>query len=810
MVATESAVLVDPRECASLLSATGAHTVCVDIFDTLVFRSVHPDDTKRLASCLLARTYGVPHLADLFHRLRTAAERNLCISAESKHGELEFSFAALPAEMHRYVARIAPGCRDDLARFDREMREIEMAVERKVLRRDEQVCNAIEAAKADGRRVVGVSDFYLPSDMLSELLGELGVLPLLDQLYVSCDHMKTKRSGRLYEHVLADLAVDPGRSLMIGDNPTSDGKNAQEKGMSALVLDRTQRTADYGALRNGLGTAREGRERFARFCRDTLDGTTPGGIFEELALTLLLFIRRLDAAVRWRNLNRIFFLSREGQFLKLLWEAYQELTPGLCERSLASGYLLVSRRSTFPGTLAPLAEEGFETLFRQYRNLSPGMFLSSLAIDDPKADALCQTLGFDRDALIEDFPASPALASLLASPDFATIYEETRLRQRRLLNGYLEQECGNVATIGVVDVGWKGTIQDHLRLNLPHQQNLIGFYCGLTGPGMSLPGNEKIPLLFSYAGEFARTAATFGKVRQLFEANLLADHGSVRGYAEVDGRIEPLLEAQADEAEMYARYAQPVQRRLLALVKALAADPCFIAMPDAELELLAEEAHMRIVDMPSSGEVAWHSAQRFFENFGKMEVRSLVEAPTTGRLQLVRSFFQDQQKFEADAGEWVAADLHRHGLGALAKFRARRERQRRGTDLQRVKQTNVLLSAKVDEFTRGMDRMTSILLNHESALRAQARMIEDRWNVMQNMEQMIRDRDEAIKADGILLEQRWAIMQENGYVIAERNQIILQNAVILAEMKEKLSDAQTKIEKLEKIITSLPDKCIKI
>jgi HAD-hyrolase-like len=788
--------VVSPGELSRHLRETEARTLCVDIFDTLVYRTIHPDDTKRLASALLAKLYGAPNLADLFHRLRTVAERTLCVAAEATHGELEFSFTQLPAAMHRYAARAVPRCRDDLAAFERNMQTIELAVEGDVLRRDDEVCGAIEAARAEGRTVVGISDFYLPVETLSALLAKLGVLPLLDRLYVSCDHMKTKRSGRLYEHVIADLGLDPAKTVMVGDNPISDGQNAREKGLSALVIDRSQRTAHYAGLREELGTARDGRARFAALCRGTLEGTPPGGVFEELALSLFLFTRRLDAAVRSQGLTRLHFLSREGQFLLKLWEAYQELTPGLRDRPVRAGYLYVSRRSTFPGTLSPLMAESFETLFRQYRSLSPGMFLASLGVDDARAAALCGRLGLDRDTLIEDFPASPALATLLASPEFTAVYDAVRERQAHLLRGYLEQEFGEDETIAVVDVGWKGTIQDHLRLSLSPRRRLIGFYCGLTGHGMALPGNEKRPLLFSFAGELARAAATFGQVRQLFEANLLADHGSVRGYAEEGGRFVPVLETQPEEAEMYARHAAPLQQRLLAVFRALAADPSFIAMPDAELEALAEAAHMRIIDTPTRAEVAWHGAQRFYENFGKMEVRSLVETPATARAQMLKAFFLDRQRFEAEAGEWPAIHLHRHGFPALARFRARQAQRRRAGKAERLEGINALLSAKVDEYALGMDRMSSILLNHESALRSQARMIEERWAVMQNMEKMIQERDEAIKAQGSLLEQRWTIMENNGLEIAEKNNVILENAKIIAELKSKIEQLQDQIMKL--------------
>ena len=99
-------------------------------------------------------------------------------------------------------------------------------------------------------------------------------------------------------------------------------------------------------------------------------------LFPELATSLFYWVERLHRTLVEQGVEQVFFLSREGQPLMRMFEAYRQKAGG----RIALRYLEVSRRSTLLPSLAPLAEEGFETLFRQYRRMSLLEFLSSLGL----------------------------------------------------------------------------------------------------------------------------------------------------------------------------------------------------------------------------------------------------------------------------------------------------------------------------------------------------------------------------------------------------------------------------------------------
>jgi FMN phosphatase YigB (HAD superfamily) len=781
-------MLVKSTEVGSLALQIGRPIVCVDIFDTLVTRTIHPEDVKRVWAERLGMLHGAHELGGLLYRLRSGAERALCLASSERYDELEFNYHDFKLFFHRYAASTLPGCDPDALRFGRLMEDLEISVETQVLRRDDKVCEAIEELRANGKRIIGISDFYLPGSMLSLLLSKLGVRDLLDSLFVSCDHMLTKRSGRLYGFVSHSLGEPASNMIMIGDNPHSDGTSAEAKGLAPLVIDRTAQVKTYATLHSEHGTRAAAEREFECLRLEKLNGTDPGQPFEEFALTLLLFTRRLHREVLKYGFKDLHFLSREGKFLKAAFDVFQQKIHDDPSYNLTTHYVYLSRRSTLPGILLPLQQESFGTLFRQYRQLSPLMFLRTIGFEEDAAKGLCGELGIDPEVIEDDFPGSAVFARIRYDPRFGEAYERLRTVLRPLLHRYLGQAFYSDGPIAVVDVGWKGTIQDHLRCAIEPQREIVGFYCGLTEPGMLAVGNRKVPLLFSYWRDLAAARTTFGAVRQLFEALLIADHGSVSGYSERLGRVEPLLDTKLEEQEMFAIHAGPIQRRLLALIERLAASSIVTSLSDAELEAWAEDAHMRIVERPTDGEVTWYRSQQFYENFGRIETRSLTDAGKGKRLSTLWRYVRDKPSFEAQSEEWLAAKMSLDGVPLVNALRAHANRRERASNERRLRRQNQELSAKLHEYAVGMERMTTLLLGHENTLRNQTKMIEDRWAIMQNMDTMISERDKSIDAQARMLEMRQVIVQDLEAALSERDALVAGQASALSDLRVRLAE----------------------
>ncbi len=245
--------------------------------------------------------------------------------------------------------------------------------------------------------------------------------------------------------------------------------------------------------------------------------------FADLAFSLYVFIARLHGAVAAAGVEDLFFLSREGFDLKAMFEHYDAARPGGA-LSLRCHYLEASRKSTFLPSLGPIDGETFEVLFRQYRRMSVADFLKSLALEEhqdeiTKGYAFASELG----VVLDDQPTARPFEQLIASPSFRAVYERERGEAQRSAGGVrrvVHRRLG-AEHAHLVDVGWKGSIQDNLfRCGSDvacggEEARIRGYMIGLIAPGAMSERNEKTGLLFSNQGGLSRGFQTFNENRSL-------------------------------------------------------------------------------------------------------------------------------------------------------------------------------------------------------------------------------------------------------------------------------------------------------
>lgn len=391
-------------------------------------------------------------------------------------------------------------------------------------------------------------------------------------------------------------------------------------------------------------------------------------LFPELATTLLYFIARLHDALIEQGVRQVYFLSREGQPLKRMFDLYQNRVSG----DITSHYLEVSRRSTLLPSLEPLVEEGFETLFRQYRCISLFEFLSSLGLE-AQVRSIALELGLREGAEVtreEDFPTSQTFSALKALPLFQDLYESERLARRRAFITYLEELSGGTlpARLYIVDVGWKGTIQDNLFALLCRKGDtrvhaVTGYYIGLVAAGAASPNNDKYGLLFSSVGTTSPKFRVFNENRALFEVVLAADHGSIVTYkATSDGRAKA-IRGEFEEGQMLAREVLPVQRQLFEDFGLILERIPFSGKGHALSFVEVVRAHARMVFNPTPCERTWFSSVFHIENYGVFE-RSRFASPESRPRLIQRLRFLMQVLCRRDVGAlgfWPWSTLHERG-----------------------------------------------------------------------------------------------------------------------------------------------------
>ena len=644
--------------------------VLIDYFDTLVTRTIHRRQVKVVAARHLADRWDLGPPERLLAARRTAedvvARRWRDAGLDPEH-RIEETMAEVWAQLPAITGGTQPmRCEDLVATAV----EIELAVERLAQVVDQDVVAAIEAAR---RPVVLVSDFYLGPELFARMLAGHGLTGLVRQLVVSCDGRLSKASGRLYAEVLASLqrdglAAGPDRVLMIGDHPVSDGENARRHGIATVLIERPPETRRPGLSGRRPAPIARRRATTAALYRH---GEEP---FVELAATLYLFTSRLHAEARRRRLDPLLFLAREGRFMRTLFQRYQEISPAAAGCPIPHHYLVVSRRSTVLPGMKSLDQETFGQILDRYPRISMRRLVRSIGLDDGLAVQVAADLGVS--------PEGPApLDGLRGHAGFRDAYERARAEQSALLRRYVAEVTGTEdGPLHLVDVGWKGTMQDHLRLALGSGRQISGWYLGIVASAPLVQGEHKHGLVFDSRSPRTPAFRTLRHFKTLYELLLQAGHGSAAGYRlSADGsRVEPLLDEQADEAESFARYLAPLQDGVLAAFEELCRADGLAASPLLPGPEEAADQHARMLYYPRRREIALVGALRHYENFGLMELVS-VERPRARGAALWRGRLRAAGNPRRLLGSgWPPLELRALGLDrlvpVLGAYRQIRER----------------------------------------------------------------------------------------------------------------------------------------
>jgi hypothetical protein len=300
-------------------------------------------------------------------------------------------------------------------------------------------------------------------------------------------------------------------------------------------------------------------------------------------------------------IERAYFLARDGHLLLRLYERLA----GLHRRTPAPArYLHVSRRATFLPSLTGLGPRELGWVLAQPRVRGLGGVLRSCTLDDEEVVAAARRAGVDDLAApVEDVARDPRVARLVADAPFQALVASRAAAARALLLAYLAQEglAGGV-TAALVDVGWRGTIQDNLARAFAHTSSpplLRGLYLGLfvDAPGPFDTAPHKRGTVYDGARHRGLRGRAPLHFVHLFEQIGRPDEGMTVGYAARDGRVVPILKVdgadRAAEARAYPLIAR-LQAGVLAAADAWAARP----RPDAD----TRTPLLRLIFTPNAAE----------------------------------------------------------------------------------------------------------------------------------------------------------------------------------------------------------------
>ena len=473
------------RDC--MVEMSKYKVISFDVFDTLLLRDLylHQD----------VFTYNTPDIIRLVgdnkfdHKTaRISAEKAARLS--NPEGEV-----TMDAIYGQYL--LATGLPADLVQ---KIQEMEVETEARLFKPRLAVLELFNYAKSISRKVVIISDFYINTDFVRQVLVCSGFDLSGVSLYVSCEHNLTKKDGALYDLVTSDLGVNPNEVLHVGDNYHVDMTNATKNGFDAIHIPSTRVALEIAPpllqyLKLDDKTNLVGRRSVER---SVLLGILQNGIFDDpfdvdlktvfgndferfgytvLGPLLVSFTTWLRKHARAKKLESILFLARDGWVLEQAFQAINEVES--VKLDVKACYLPASRRM-MDIIAYDVDFDNISRLATARYSTNPLREYLKVRFDIDPAEVSAPELSKAGFFSIEDLITLPQdkirVLKLLQAISPKVIARSRHFRD--LFNEYLAEIVIDTGSrIGVVDIGYFGSMQKTINRVIGSSENPIeGFY----------------------------------------------------------------------------------------------------------------------------------------------------------------------------------------------------------------------------------------------------------------------------------------------------------------------------------------------
>lgn len=519
-----------------------------DVYDTLLTRRVAvPADLFQLLGEQLRTMSLIPDGPGEFATQRARAE--VAARQTAPAGEVRLS---------EIYAKLAEACGWNAAQTQQAL-ELELRVESDNTQAVPAMAETVQRARANGFRVMFLSDMYLPAPFIAELLRREGFLIEGDEPIVSSEQRLAKHDGRMFQ-MIWEKHPEIKEWQHTGDHPRADVETPRRFKITAQHETRCVLSAHERFVRGAGRSVVLWRSQFAAAMKlARLEGwrlpETRRAVWESGANVVgplwFGFAEWCLAEAQRRGIKRLYFVARDGQiFHKIASEIARQR--GIV---VECRYLYGSRQSWHLPGLAQLDEAAFKWIFNRQRYLTTEQVLKRVGLEPNDFKTELAALGILETAWTTDLSAEQTrrLRELLQTPAMRGAIQQRVATARDLALRYLQQEGVLDGTpYALVDIGWHGNMQrsfatllraDEARRNLP----VTGMYFGLQ----RRPSDTALDQFVGYWPEMPVDRVVLRTLNvTLLEMMAAADHGTVLGFREAGGGIKPILDGDRNEAAL--------------------------------------------------------------------------------------------------------------------------------------------------------------------------------------------------------------------------------------------------------------------
>lgn len=519
----------------------------LDVWDTIIRRTCYPDQIKIETAKRFIEKYG----KQFYHvispqklaKIRIDCERE--IGEENKKNGFDDEYE-INEVFQRWIDKIMCVSSDERKKISDELYQAELDEEIKHTYLDPEIVNLIESIEYE--RLVLVSDFYAPKEFIKIILENSSFGKKIDKAYISCECNWNKRSGKLFEYVKEKENIDYTQWVHIGDNEYSDVEVPKKKGIIALHYLPEKETM-----------LRRKKERNFSWKEEKI---LPVGN-KKMETFFYGFLTWIAEDVIDRQIETIYFFTREGEFYKQIYDEIKKNNPYNVNMPEAE-VLEVSRLATFMPSLREISTRELMRIWNQYSTQSLAALFKSLHISQDSVDSYLQKYGLSSEEVIQYPWQDDRVQQLFDDPEFLGYMEKERNTDRDLLYAYFDSKGWkkDLKKVAIVDIGWRGTIQDNICYLYPKTE-IYGYYIGLIPFLSEQPENA---YKMGYVNQYKLCKSVLATMTP-FEMFCNSPNGSTIEYKWENYKIYAIRKKEKSEDVIFYTYIKKEQEKIIHKIK---------------------------------------------------------------------------------------------------------------------------------------------------------------------------------------------------------------------------------------------------
>ena len=211
----------------------------------------------------------------------------------------------------------------------------ELELEKNVLRANPEMLDVYNYAVQAHKKIIIVSDMYLPSDFLQTILRQQHIDKWC-KFYVSGELNKSKASGSVFKQIINDFSmIPPHKMLHIGDNKVSDSITPQKVNIKTYLyqpitkqfLQQNKRAKQY-IKQDKFSLGRSILiSVLAEFWYNQQYSENPANYWQKLGYayagpTAYAYCRFIEKQTEKLQLNNLLFIARDGYLLQKIFTLF--------------------------------------------------------------------------------------------------------------------------------------------------------------------------------------------------------------------------------------------------------------------------------------------------------------------------------------------------------------------------------------------------------------------------------------------------------------------------------------------------------